>query len=118
MFHKIKGKRELAKYREWIPPKDYIVDLGDGIVKVGDGVRRTGELPQKYRTKRHGYSIQLRRGLEQRWKDHDPILENGEVVMVDCGNTIFGKRIVKFKVGDGISRFSELPYCKNLYHSS
>lgn len=46
--------------------------------------------------------IQLRRGSSSEWASTNPIIAEGEVVLeTDTG---------KFKVGNGISQYTDLPY--------
>lgn len=49
-------------------------------------------------------TIQLRRDTRQEWDRENPILRQKELVAVLDEND------VKFKLGDGKSKFSELPY--------
>jgi hypothetical protein len=46
--------------------------------------------------------VQVRRGTEANWVNNDPILSQGEIGYATNKN--------RFKIGDGIRRWSELPY--------
>ena len=54
------------------------------------------------KTKKIKAVIQFRRATEQEWIDRDPILREGEPAL--------SKDINKFKIGNGINHWSELPY--------
>ena len=56
-----------------------------------------------------GTSIQIRRDAEANWLATDPILKQGEVSFVSL-NTSTPYRYEDMKIGDGVSKFSELPY--------
>ena len=48
--------------------------------------------------------IQHKRDTVANWDTNDPILLNGEIIIIDDENTI------KYKVGNGTSKYSELPF--------
>lgn len=49
--------------------------------------------------------IQLRRDTEKNWTSKNPVLSDGEMIVVKTND---GK--IRKKIGDGIKKFSELPY--------
>jgi hypothetical protein len=49
--------------------------------------------------------IQLKRDTEKNWTSKNPVLYDGEMIIVKTSD---GK--IKRKIGDGIKKFSELPY--------
>lgn len=57
-----------------------------------------------------GYAlIRPRRGTEEDWSIVNPQLAEGELIMV-CPDSGVGTGFTKFKIGDGLHRFLELPY--------
>ena len=52
-------------------------------------------------------SLRLRSGSLTEWRHHNPVLFRGEMVHVDS--------VGKAKIGDGVSRFTELPYVDGTY---
>lgn len=56
------------------------------------------------------------RGTEEEWRRINPILEDGQpgyermIVKDDQGNIIQGSNYFKLKIGDGITRWNDLPY--------
>ena len=57
-----------------------------------------------------GYAkIRPRRGTEAEWSLVNPILAEGELVMV-CPDSGVGTGLTKFKIGDGITKYQDLPY--------
>ena len=53
--------------------------------------------------------IQLRRDNTVNWADADPILAEGEMGWEKSGN-----EITAYKIGDGVRKWSELPYGSNI----
>lgn len=53
--------------------------------------------------------IRPRRGTLSAWSLEDPILEEGEIAM-EVPDSGVGTGISKMKVGDGIHKYTELPY--------
>ena len=53
--------------------------------------------------------IKLRRGTAYDWNTIDPVLEEGEIV-VECPDSGVGTGLSKFKIGDGTTPYSSLPY--------
>lgn len=49
--------------------------------------------------------VLLRRDTEENWNKYNPILKKHEIVKIFLNNNES-----KFKVGDGISKYSELPF--------
>ena len=57
-----------------------------------------------------GYArIRPRRGTDTEWSLVNPILAEGELIMV-CPDSGVGTGLTKFKIGDGKSKYTELPY--------
>lgn len=54
------------------------------------------------------YKIQLKRDLLANWEKYDPILADGEIGLVTDSND--PKKYTKLKIGNGSSKFSELPW--------
>jgi hypothetical protein len=57
-------------------------------------------------------ALQLRGDSEENWLKENPILDDGEIVVVSFGDEIPNKW-KNIKIGDGISTFEELPYLLN-----
>ncbi len=90
--------------------------IGTGIskMKIGDGIHRYTELPYSLDgtsaieiigggvIEEYSHLIQLRSGTAEEWALEDPIIRRDEVVYDRTANSI--------KIGNGTSRFSELPY--------
>lgn len=53
--------------------------------------------------------IKLRRGTAYDWNSMNPVLEEGEIV-VECPDSGVGTGLSKFKIGDGTTPYSSLPY--------
>jgi len=54
-------------------------------------------------------SIRPRRGTLYQWSVHNPILWEGELA-VESPDTGVGTGLCKFKIGDGVTPYNELPY--------
>ncbi len=54
------------------------------------------------------HKIQLKRDLLANWETYDPILADGEIGLVTDSND--PKKYTKLKIGNGSSKFSELPW--------
>ncbi len=87
--------------------------VGTGIVKIkfGDGVRHWKDLPYGLDntatsidggTVEQGHDIRLRCGTREDWERVNPVLKLGEIV--------FDLTHMGVKVGDGVSRFTQLAY--------
>lgn len=57
-------------------------------------------------------ALQLRGDSEENWLKENPILDDGEIIVVSFGDEIPNKW-KNIKIGDGISTFEELPYFLN-----
>ena len=53
--------------------------------------------------------MKLRRGTAYDWNTIDPVLEEGEIV-VECPDSGVGTGLSNFKIGDGTTPYSSLPY--------
>lgn len=49
--------------------------------------------------------IQHRRDTSANWTSNDPVLLNGEIIIVDTSE---GE--VRYKIGDGVKKYTELPF--------
>lgn len=49
--------------------------------------------------------VRMKRDSATNWTTYDPVLENGEIIVVDTSS---GE--VRFKVGDGTKKYSQLPF--------
>ena len=88
--------------------------VGSGLCKfkIGNGIENWTDLPYAFdagaalnidagSVSSTSY-IYLKRGTTQEWEDLDPVLKNGEIVYDETKQAI--------KVGDGISKFTDLNY--------
>ena len=54
--------------------------------------------------------IKNKKDTETNWELNNPIILDGEIIIVDCGSAGF-----KLKIGNGEKLFSELPFYGTIY---
>lgn len=99
-------KEELNKTNPIIPSNTYVVETDTHQIKIGDGKTRYADLEyldvkvvdSSYETTNNKVSYDYKANLDKA----DEIIEKGQVVYeIDTG---------KYKVGDGVTKYSQLPY--------
>jgi len=57
-----------------------------------------------------GCTVLLKRDSRENWNKHDPILKDSEIVVVRDYDEEKVLKKVAFKLGDGVHKYSELPF--------
>ena len=93
--------------------------IGTGLckIKIGDSITKWSDLPYAFDASgatsidagsvTNNNNLFLRRGTTEEWEELNPILENGELVYDETKQAL--------KVGDGITRFTNLEYIGYIY---